>query len=399
MTSTNNYRLPDKCRTSIEIGLNIVCRVARARTEPERRAMIWCVNYANLRGLNADQLAATLELDKRTIRAALTNPEEDLTRFMTAIAKERGMFEEGIRPLVETTPARIAREAVQFAARRPSIVECVGPSRSGKSVAVEHEYWLLLDRAIMIECPTGDSERELHESLAAALGISCNTGKKSHQVRVQIASCCSPDMISVVIVDEFHRVWPRNPKENLPKRLEYLRFLYRDGKGASIVGVGTLQFSANLLTAMKDNPRWSPDQWYGRRVPFYTPETMSERELEAIARYHAPDFEEELIVSLAQQALACDGFAGLIVNTIDLARDKADKLRSPKVTSEILTEAQAQMARGTLIEQIAQEQVNGQQPPARRPRRTLTSAPVARFNGAGHPPAAPVFTAPHTVRV
>ena len=61
-TEPSSYRLPDRARTGIEIGLNIVCRVGRTRSEPERRAMIWCANYARLLGLNADQLAERLRL-------------------------------------------------------------------------------------------------------------------------------------------------------------------------------------------------------------------------------------------------------------------------------------------------------------------------------------------------
>ena len=394
------FRLPTVARSGIEIGLNIICRVGRTRPEPERRAMIWCANYAKERNLNVDQLSEELGLSKRDIRSALTDPHEDLSRFMEAIGRVRAAFEAAIPAWVETTPARVAREAVHHAIRRSACVEYVANSRMGKSRSVEREYWRYMDRAIMFECPTGDSERELHESLARELGISCNTGKKSHQVRVQIAACCAPDMISLIIVDEFHRVWPRNPKQTQPKRLEYLRYLYQDGKGASILGIATPQHSNNLLAALENNPRWSPDQWYGRRVPFYAPDTMSKGELEGIARYHAPDFDAPLINALVDQAMACDGFAGLICNTINVARDKAELARSA-VTLEILLEAQAAMTRGSRVEQMLKEQAARAQKPAATPSKPVSplTTPFGRMNGHGHPPAAPVVVGNHTVRV
>jgi hypothetical protein len=61
----------------IQIGLNVITRVARVRTERERSAMIWLHNYARLENLTADALSDELDLSKPDIRAALTDPEAD----------------------------------------------------------------------------------------------------------------------------------------------------------------------------------------------------------------------------------------------------------------------------------------------------------------------------------
>ena len=69
---------------------------------------------------------------------------------MASIRVQRDLFEAAIRPMVETSPVRVAREAITHATRRPSIVEYIGPSRMGKTEAVEREWFRLLDRAVMI---------------------------------------------------------------------------------------------------------------------------------------------------------------------------------------------------------------------------------------------------------
>lgn len=384
----------------VEIGLDIICRVARLVSEEERRAMIWLAQYARVKRSTPDQIATQLNLDRRTVRACLTDPTEDRSAFVVAVGKVRAEFEASLAPLVENSVTRPARKAVRFATRHCSIVECVGPSRMGKTVVVEQEWYKLLDRAIYVHCPTQHGERELQNEIARAMGISITGAKNGYRIRAQIENCFAPDLINLIIFDEAHRLWPRDPRECTPKRIEYVRSLHRDGKGASVLVVATPQFSIRLLDAMQDNSRWSPDQWYGRRVPFYTPETMSADELTAIARHHAPEFDAAMIELLVEQALACNGFCGLMVNSILLARDNAEDDKLPAVTYEVLQEAVAQMVRGTLIEQMAEQAQQTPTPaPRKRQRRALTSPPVARLNGAGHPPATPVFTAPNTLRV
>src|SRR5690348_6910929 len=86
----------------IQIGLNVITRVARVRSERERAAMIWLHNYARFQNLTADALSDELDLSKPDIRAALTDPESDMQRFVRQVEKLRGEFEAKLDEPVRT---------------------------------------------------------------------------------------------------------------------------------------------------------------------------------------------------------------------------------------------------------------------------------------------------------
>ena len=122
-------------------------------------------------------------------------------------------------------------------------------------------------------------------------------------------------------------------------------------------------------------------------MPFHLRDTMSDADLAAVARHHAPEFADGLIASLVEQAKASAGFCGVMVNTIRAARFKARiacaEQEHPVVTPELLLAAQAQMARGTRIEALAKQKLpaprsalNGH---GRAVRPGAVSAPAARF--------------------
>src|SRR4051794_35271355 len=118
----------------IQIGLNVITRVARIRTERERSAMIWLFNYARLQNLTADSLSDELDLSKPEMRAALTDPDADLTRFVRQVEAVRKTFEAGLKPLVDTEPTKIVRSGLAMALKHKKIVDVIGFTRIGKSV-------------------------------------------------------------------------------------------------------------------------------------------------------------------------------------------------------------------------------------------------------------------------
>lgn len=348
----------------INIGLNVVCRVARCRPEPERRAMIWLANYARHRELTADALSEELDLDKAEIRAALTDPDADLARFCREVARVRQGFEAGLPPWVDTAPFKKVRAAFDFARDERVIAEVVGHTRMGKTDAAKDRYLHHLDRAVWLDCPSDESDRTFVFDLARALGIGVGTGKKAVQVKPQVKACFGPGLIDLLIVDEAHFLWPADAKCK-PKRIEFLRCDIHNNGRVGVLVLATPQFTASLQASMNSNPRWAPGQWDGRRVPFYLKDTMSEADLTAVARHHAPEFPEEHLALLVEQAKASAGFCGVMINAIKYARALARAEGEPVVTRARLEDAQAQMARGTRLEQLAREQAARAKPAAR----------------------------------
>src|ERR1041384_8088200 len=118
----------------INIGLNVITRVARVRPERERKAMIWLHNYARLENLTADALSDELDLSKPDIRAALTDPDFDLSRFVRQVEALRKKFEDGLPDLVQTKSTKILNEGLHMAKKMLKPIEVIGLTRMGKSI-------------------------------------------------------------------------------------------------------------------------------------------------------------------------------------------------------------------------------------------------------------------------
>jgi hypothetical protein len=345
----------------LQIGLNLVIRVARVRSEPERRAMIWLVNFAALQRITADNLSTTLALDKAYIRSCLTDPEEDLALFLPAVKKLRQVYESSVKDLVHTTVYDQIAEACYVAGQQRKIVEVIGNSRIGKSDCARFHHRLSLDRAVWCECPSHEGMAVFLQELAASLSISTGA-KKPSQLIPAIRACFGETGITQLFCDEGHRLWPVDPRYK-PARVEFLREIHADGAGASVIVLATPQHSNSLRLHLDKSDRWAPAQYEGRRIRYLLPDSMSEHDLRAVARHHAPDFEEAWIKLLVLQAQACEGYCGLMVNTIDLARLKAQARRS-RITKDIFMESLEQQVAATQVQKLAEKKAQQQ---ARRP--------------------------------
>lgn len=332
----------------INIGLNIVIHVARAHGELMRRAMLWLANYATMRGCTADALAGELGMGKGAIRAALTDPEfEDDLRFIAAVSELRAKFEATIDDMVDTGVRRVVDRAMGYALKKRKMIELLGKTRMGKSDCAR-VWWLRnLDRVVWFECPTEADERTWLFTLARALGIGVTSAKKPGAYKQQIRACFGALGITCLIVDEGHRLWPADPRR-IPKRIEFLRELYADGHGCSVVIIATPQFTNSLAGALETGDRWAPGQYEGRVVPFHLDDTMPPADLAAVARRYAPEASAAVIDALVEGALANDGYCGHMVNVIDLARDGYLDEGAP-LTLAAVTDAQLQMAKGRRI--------------------------------------------------
>lgn len=353
----------------INIGLHIVARVGRAHAEPMRRAMIWLVNYAQIHRSTADSLSDRLGISRADIRSALTDPEfEDTERFVAAVRDLRAEFEATIPHLVETEVHTQVDAAMGYALRKTKIVEIIGKTRMGKSDCARVHWKRNLDRVLWFECPEDDTERTFFYELAGALGIGVSSAKKTGLYRAQVKQCFGPGGIECLIVDEAHRLWPADVRAK-PRRVEFLRAIYGDGLGCSVVIIGTPQHSESLNASIDKAGRWAPGQYEGRVVRFHLADSMPKKDLAAVARHHAPGAPPEVIHALVDQALATEGYCGAMVETISLAVEIHGGL-----TLDAVTKAQLQQARGSRIEALARQRLAEEARTQHRRRRTLPIA-------------------------
>jgi AAA domain-containing protein len=352
----------DKVR-GINIGLNVITRVARAHPERERSAMIWLHNYSREEGLTADALSSELDLSKPDIRAALTDPDIEpqlMTRFVRQVEALRKKFVADLPSMYSTKPYRILTEALALAKEKPSIIEVVGLTRMGKSIPAKNWYLRhALDCGLFFTCPEDEADRTFLAEMLRVAGINFSKAKKNVEARPQLRSIFGKNAIRVLIVDEAHFLWPKDVKTK-PKRIEFLRGLHDMFIPAqvSILILATPQHTLNMNIALDEHNRWAPGQYDGRVIRYHFPDTMSDADLRGVAKLHAPDFGEGMIDGLVLHAKATAGFCGAMVNAIELAKFKASE-RGTRVTRDILLEAQEQMIAGTKLAQMVKEQKKG----------------------------------------
>lgn len=346
----------------INIGLNIIARIARVLPQAERDAMIWLHNYARLRDLTADALSAELDLDKSEIRRALTDPDADRMRFVRQVGIVRaafekcrttyrrpdvpsefrliGKFDESLGAIANTKVRRKVGQAIRMATKSPQIVEILGKTRLGKSISARHEFLGIMHHAAWLHCPRPGNERDFLNAMADALGVACGSCQKNSQILPKIEACFGPNRIRVLFVDEAHRLWP-NDWRHEPKRIELLRDWW-ERLGLSIIILATDQYSEAVQDAMQSD-RWAPGQWVGRVQPFDLPEALEDVDLAAIAKHHAPDANDAVVAQLISHAKTSAGYCGAMVKAIERVRFRTGD--DGKLTVEEVRKAQVQIDR------------------------------------------------------
>ncbi|MDR1305293.1 MAG: ATP-binding protein [Verrucomicrobiales bacterium] len=362
----------------LHVGLPTVLRYARCRTTQERHAMTWLVNYAlNVARLTGEQLCAgvaepravrvsggiRVELPRRglgltrdELRAALTDPDADLGKFVGATEAYRAAFEGNLPALVKTRVDAIAGEAFAYAASEPAMAELLGKNRMGKSECLRLHWLRNLHRCVWVECPTANDYRSFVIALAQPLGISVGGSKRGGKLTQQLKGCFGAQGIDLLIVDEAHRLWPPQIQSK-PLRIELERELYADGRGCSIINVATYQFTESLNRALEQNARWAPGQYQGRVTPFHLPAQMPERDLRAVAAHYADGaIEPEAVATLVDAARSTEGYCGLMVNVIKRARLRAG---AGVITDALVVDIVSDFVRGTRLDQLAEAKAMG----------------------------------------
>jgi len=353
----------------INIGLNTIARVARARTVPQQRCMVWLHNYARLTQLTADSLGTDLGMSQVEIREALTDPGcTHVERFSKAVVSLREKFEAALPKLVRNRVFRAVENGMEEAACDKVFGLIIGPERIGKSEAFLDSYLRnYMDRGIIVTCPESRDQRSFVSVLAFALGIRASRQKKNDHIREQVITALSSGIIDVVCLDEIQRAWPADLVKNFPEKIEFLRTIWdtseltrrarrgRDGGGGiAILGCATPQFADDLNTAILENRRWKPGQFEGRMRRTYTPDTLTENEVRNIARHMAPEFDEATLDQLTTITLASTGLLGFLGNVIGKIRYVA-RHESRAVTPDLVQESARAMLRGTITERRAKD--------------------------------------------
>jgi hypothetical protein len=338
----------------IQVGINLVARVARTRPPRERDALLWLANYAHREQLTADTLTDHLQCERADIRAALTNPTAGIKHIVSRIESLRAIMDAKLRDPADTAFSRLIKKACRYAMEKGVITEVIAKTRMGKTQCADAIHLRNLHRAIYVSCPATESYSDWIFALGRAAGVSVGGGKRVTQIEAQLRSMFGKGAFNFLLVDEGHYLWPTDITLK-PKRVEFLRSLWDENKGG--VGITVLSTPQALLSANQataKSKRWAPGQWEGRVVRFSFDEAIEEDDHYKVAKWHCPEGDKSIHRQLVIFAKITPGFYGQMVNALELARFEASEAKTP-LTAEIVRAAQKQMIKGTELEKALKE--------------------------------------------
>ena len=329
-------------RQGIRIESNYVVDAARRRKPAQAAAMRWLLNYAQLTSTEVEMLDLP-GLTIREINEALTFAFADaalVARFTAAVDVLRAQFEgameierasqanpfrpgsslhDGFGPIAPTQVSRTIERALQKVLEKGALAEIIGLTRIGKTTPAARWFLHHLDSAVYVVCPNATSEMDFLYAIARACGVATRESSDTCQrLRARIETAFAAGGYRVLLIDEGHNLLLRGVKA--AQRLEFLRRL-RDHLGVGVAILATPQFSEALAEAFQAGSRWAPGQYDGRVRTYHLPETLSDEDLGAIARHHAPDFEAALVTELIGFAKSSEGYGGAMVNAISRTRE------------------------------------------------------------------------------
>ena len=200
------------------------------------------------------------------------------------------------------------------------MAEIIGLTRIGKTTPAAHWFLRNLDTALYFACPEASSERDFLVEFGRAACVTTGGGSVNNSMmRERICEVFGPGGYTMIVLDEAHNVWQRGASRT-PVRLEFLRRL-RDTFGVGVALMATPQFTEHLAASFRGDSKWAPGQYDGRVLTYHLPETLSDDDLAAVARHHAPEFETPLIDELVSFAKRSQGYCGAMVNLILRSRE------------------------------------------------------------------------------
>jgi hypothetical protein len=327
----------------LTISLAVAAQAVRTYPRAAREACLWLANLAanspriqlcwqhrflpcpldSVGRITEVELCEKVGLSRFDVYAALTGHcEADLPRFVTAVSKVRENFESNLPPLATTATSGMIGEAFEIAGARHQITRVEGKTRHGKTEEAQRLWLKNLHDTVWVHCPIGGDERTFLTEFARALGVGANISKKPPQIRQQIKNALGIGLISRVVIDEAHKLWPKDPATQQPLRAEFVREL-RDQLGVGFVLLTTDQFALAMEIAKQHNRQWAPGQLGGRQYQFVLPEAHTDREIDEILLMHAGNITKDALKGLCVFTQTEEGYLGVGIEALLNARLRA----------------------------------------------------------------------------
>lgn len=232
-----------------------------------------------------------------------------------------------------TEIAAKVHEDLDFMLQSNSLVVIEGETRTGKTTSAENWCRQHPGRAVLIKLESGSDEKTFFRSIARALGTACSSQLKTAEMRVKIEDALQDGYLAVVF-DEAHFLWPQtNRVSRAPSKVDWVRTALVD-HGVPVALVSTPQFDKGC-ELLEKRVGWNANQIRGR-VKLHTrlPDSLSDNDLNAIAKKLMPEADNKSLKLLLGFALASDdyvaGIERIVCRSRFFAHRRGDKKASTK---------------------------------------------------------------------
>ena len=181
-----------------------------------------------------------------------------------------------------------------------------------------------------MQCPSSNDGIGFFRAIAKSLGVSINQNSKAQQLRDRIEDTLAGGHLALIL-DEAHYAWPQsNYREALPGRINWIMTALVNN-GVAVALVTTPQFM-RTQRAVERKSTWTSEQFVGR-IGHYEklPDSLSESDLQAVARAFVPEGCGKCIAALVAYAQGSAKYLAAIESVARRARYLAGKAGREKI--------------------------------------------------------------------
>lgn len=232
------------------------------------------------------------------------------------------------RQAAESVPVTAAgaaiHEALDYAYEERCVVRVTGRARMGKSVAARQWCRMHPGVARYIEVPSTNDDIALFRRIAKGLGVSAGHTMKAGQIRERIEDTLHGGDI-ILVLDEGHYLFSQHSRvRSFPRRVNWVMTALANYDVPCAI-VATPQFDLNQK-AVEKNTHWASEQLDGRiSLDLRLPETVSAKDMEAVARHLLPGVGKEAVGGLVVYAQSSSKYLAAIESAVKRARFLARK--------------------------------------------------------------------------
>lgn len=243
---------------------------------------------------------------------------EDLPNLLLRALEQRDR--DGAARIAETEVTRRISDALEFALSESTLVMIEGDARFGKTESLQNWCMRRPGCVRLVTVPCSNQESDFFRAIAKSLGVEFSLRSPIAALRERIEFILERSRLMLVF-DEAHYLFPqRFTRATPPSRLNWVRSAIVDHE-LPCAFVATPQTFHHAAGEFVRKTGYVLGQMTGRIArTVVLPSALADEDLEAVARVHLPEIDQELLQLVVLAASASESYLKGVENVARLAR-------------------------------------------------------------------------------